>query len=746
MQWKALPLLVLGLIACMIGAGCSSSSKPPTPTGQITITGSSLPAGTVGTAYSYTIPASGGTPPYAWSITTGTLPAGLKLSSTGVISGTPTTAGTSSFTVQVTDSAAVPATATASFSLAIQAALTVTSLSPPVGTVGVSYSTTLAATGGVAPYTWSVTSGNLPAGLSLSSAGVISGTPTASGVSTFTVQVADSESPPQTAPAQLTITINIITITTQTLPAGTINVPYSAQLAAVGGVTPYTWTLLSGTLPLGLSVDSAGVISGTPTATGSSTVEVQVADSEQPPATASAQLTITINSAGNPGALSGNYAFYLNGFNSSGAWTLAGSFISDGNGNITSGVVDGNSVAGQAYTVNVSGTYSIAATGLNTMTIQGSGWGPMTLGFVLGSAGNGRIIEYDDNIGQGSRGSGVLRKADASAFSLGGLNGGWVFGTTGSDQGTRDVQVGQFTLNSGNISNGANDENDGGTYKTHTFTGTMSAVDSQTGRGIITVESSHGTAHEVVYVVSTGEMVTANSDSNGPPIQVGSVLQQSGTFTNGSLNGPWVTYYQDTNTGSGDDESGALIFSFDGQGNFSLVAGDDDDAGTITSMSPFQGTYTVAANGAVTVTQQDGGNAPAVILVSTSKAFGVGTGSNPEFYIFEPQAGGPFSNASMVGSYAGGTLTPLDYANAKNGIYVGAADGNGNMVAGSDSSGSQGLDQGLNTPLTYSIASNGRGTALAQGDQQPSVVYMISPTRFVLMNPKTDARMSVWEH
>ncbi|HLI63990.1 MAG TPA: Ig domain-containing protein, partial [Terriglobales bacterium] len=634
MQWKTSPLLVLGLIACMVGAGCSSSSHPG---GQVRILDSSLPAGTVGTAYSYSMSASGGTAPYVWSVTAGTLPAGLKLSSQGVISGTPTTAGTSSFTVKVMDSEPVPVGTTAAFSLTIKSTLTVTSQSLPAGTVGVSYSTTLAATGGVAPYTWSITGGNLPAGLSLSSAGVISGTPTASGTANFTVQVADSESPAQTAQAQLSITVNVITITTQTLPAGSINVPYAASLTAVGGVTPYSWTLTSGTLPAGLNLNSTGVISGTPTATGSSTFEVQVADSEQPPATASAQLTLTINSQGNPGALSGNYVFYLNGFNSSGAWTLAGSFISDGNGNITSGVVDGNSVVTPPYNVTVSGTYSIATSGLNTMTIQGTGWGPMTLAFVLDSAGNGRIIEYDDTTGQGSRGSGVLRKATSSAFLLSALNGSWVFGGSGSDHGTRDVQIGQFTLNSGNISNGTDEENDGGTYKTGTFTGTVSAVDPQTGRATAVVQSSTGTAHEVVYVVSSSEAVMEDIDSNGPPIQVGSMLQQSGTFNNSSLNGLVVDYYQETNTSSGDDESGAMAFSFDGQGNLSLIVGDNDDAGTISSVQPFQATYTVAANGAVTVTQQGGGTPPAIFLVAQNKGFGVGTGSNPELDIIEPQ-------------------------------------------------------------------------------------------------------------
>ena len=760
MHWKALPVLAVGLICCMILSGCSSSSNQAA--GQLAITVSSLPMATVGTAYSYSIPASGGTPPYVWSMSSGTLPVGLTLSSRGVISGTPTTAATTSFTVAIKDSSATPLTATANFSLTVQTGLSVTSLSPPAGTVGVAYSTTLAATGGVTPYAWSVASGNLPAGLSLSSAGVISGTPTTSGSSTFTVQVADSESTPQTAIAQLVITINTIAITTQSLPAGTINVPYSAPLSAVGGVTPYTWTL-SGTLPSGLNLNSAGVITGTPSAAGSATFSVQVADSEQPPATASAQLSITINSGGSPGALQGNYVFYLNGFNSSGAWTFAGSLIADGNGNITSGVIDDNSVAGQPVNTTVSGTYAITAAGLNTITIQGQSWGPTTLAFVLDAAGNGRMIEYDDTTGQGSRGSGVLRKANASAFSIADLTGNWAFGMAGAGpSGERFVNAGQFTTSQGTISGGSCDINDGGEYQTCTFTGTLSAVDPQTGRATATIQSNNGVSHEAIYVVSISELVMEQIDAvqgdggyvhNGPfassgggsPLLVGSVLEQAGSFSNATLNGTTVLYMQDIHEQDGADQSEAGIISFDGNGNFNLTAMDEDLAGTMTQDQPSQGTYSVGANGSWTVTCGNGG-CPAGFLVSQNKGVFVGTGSNSILGFMEPQTGGPFSNASVAGTYVAGSLAPLDYANASDELQVGAADGNGNLVVTGDSSSSSGLDQWSNTAVTYSMAANGRGTAEAQGDQAPSIVYMISPTKFVVLMPKADARLDVFGH
>ena len=122
------------------------------------------------------------------------------------------------------------------------------------GTVNVAYTATLTATGGTAPYTWSVTAGTLPTGLSLSSAGVLSGTPTVAGSSSVTIQVADSGSSPGKAAltAMIVIGDGVITITTASpLSQGMVNAAYSAALAASGGTAPYTWTIASGSFPLG---------------------------------------------------------------------------------------------------------------------------------------------------------------------------------------------------------------------------------------------------------------------------------------------------------------------------------------------------------------------------------------------------------------------------------------------------------------------------------------------------------------
>lgn len=155
-----------------------------------TITTATLPGGGEGTAYAASLAASGGTPPYLWGLAGGSLPAGLSLSTGGVITGTPTAGGTSTFTVQATDSAS--AADTQILSLTVGSNLQITTPGPPPATVSVPYQAQLQAAGGTAPYTWAVTSGSLPPGMSLSSTGVLSGTPTALGGFVAAVTVTDA--------------------------------------------------------------------------------------------------------------------------------------------------------------------------------------------------------------------------------------------------------------------------------------------------------------------------------------------------------------------------------------------------------------------------------------------------------------------------------------------------------------------------------------------------------------------------
>ncbi|MBV9605959.1 MAG: putative Ig domain-containing protein [Solirubrobacterales bacterium] len=177
-------------------------------------------------------------------------------------------------------------------------AVSTTTLS--AGRVGSAYSATVAGTGGVTPYRWSLASGSLPAGLTLNPAtGAITGIPTRYGTASFTVQATDSTAPTaETATRGLSLTVAPapLAITTTALATGKVGSAYSAKLTATGGVTPYHWSVASGSLPAGLTLNTAtGAITGTPTSSGTASFTVNVTDSNSPTATRATQaVTLTI--------------------------------------------------------------------------------------------------------------------------------------------------------------------------------------------------------------------------------------------------------------------------------------------------------------------------------------------------------------------------------------------------------------------------------------------------------------------
>jgi len=285
------------LIYTATGAGGTSAAATVTITVSappLTITPTTLPNGTQSTAYSQTLTTSAGTVPYSYRITSGSLPAGLSLDiSSGVISGTPTAGGTYNFSIGVQDR--YSATGSQAYSLTVSAPSI--TLSPGFlsnGTVGVTYNSSFSASGGTAPYSYSITSGSLPTGLSLNnSTGTLSGTPTAGGAFNLTITAADTNGATGSQTYSLTVSAPSITLSPGSLSNGTVGTPYSATLSSTGGTAPYSYTITSGSLPTGLSLNTGtGAISGIPSVAGAYNLTITATDTNS--ATRSQAYSITI--------------------------------------------------------------------------------------------------------------------------------------------------------------------------------------------------------------------------------------------------------------------------------------------------------------------------------------------------------------------------------------------------------------------------------------------------------------------
>ncbi len=229
-----------------------------------------LPDATVGIPYSQTLVATGGQPPFTWSLIPDVAPpAGLSLSPSGVFSGTPTTPGTYSFTISVTaQTDDGPQTVTQRSTLTVNPAqVNITTGCPlPDGAVGNPYSANFAAQGGSTPYSFSIDNPYaLPPGITFSSLGVFRGTPLVNGTYLFNVRAVSGDGTLSgTKVCKLNIRPAEINIGSSCpLSGGVVGVPYAQALHAVGGIGQITWTLL-GQVPLGLSLSADGVLSGTP--------------------------------------------------------------------------------------------------------------------------------------------------------------------------------------------------------------------------------------------------------------------------------------------------------------------------------------------------------------------------------------------------------------------------------------------------------------------------------------------------
>ncbi|HXX43640.1 MAG TPA: putative Ig domain-containing protein [Candidatus Acidoferrales bacterium] len=496
---------------------------------------------------------------------------------------------------------------------------------------------------------------------------------------TVTIQATSIAIPSETN--SITITIvppQTLKITTKSpLAPGTEFVAYpDTQLQATGGVTPYAWSLANGsTLPTGLSLSPAGVISGTPTVTGTFNFSVQVTDSEVPPVTTNppTALSITITNL-----LNGNYVFELSGFNAGGAVALAGSFSADGVVTLTNGVEDFNSTSGAPKNQNFTGTFTLQNNNTGTLTFTSLAGSP-SFAFSIDSTGShGRIIEDDSS---GIRGSGQIEKMTVNACASNTLSGQYAFGLSGEAISTLISPAGPVVIvgsvgatppvagGAGTLGPGESDANTPGlvTTQDQSLNGNYQ-TSAQPSRCIMSLSEQIGTLNFAVYPISSSEAFVVETDqvsASEPYLTSGKLLLQSGypfqgvagsSFTGtsvGGLTGQFLsgnTYIPDM----------ALVWIAGTSSPNYTISLVENRGGTIGQVPPTGVQFTTTDSFGRTDSGIASPIAPIFYVIGANEAFAIGEILNDPFFgLLEPQSGSPFTASQFnETNFALGTGAP----------------------------------------------------------------------------------------
>lgn len=298
------------------------------------------------------------------------------------------------------------------YELLFATALDILTVCPlPIGEVGIVYTDTLLGDGGEPPYTWSISSGTLPGGLALVGAtGVISGTPTTPETQNFVIRLTDSLGNTTTKNCSLHIYAPPVITTVCPLPDATKDSPYSETFAATGGAPPLVWTIISGALPTGLSMDTSGNVTGTPTVEEVGSFTVQVADALGGIDTLSCQITVQ------PACFN-----FSDDFNRANAPDLGAnwSWITESSG-VQAQVISNQLACSALGTAEVVAAPAANVNGYAEITLTAYGsqqcGGPMVLRATNG-VNNNRYVFTFQNTGPGTNNSLAIFKVSGGAFT-----------------------------------------------------------------------------------------------------------------------------------------------------------------------------------------------------------------------------------------------------------------------------------------------------------------------------------------
>ena len=586
----------------------------------------------------------------------------------------------------------------ATLTVTVEPPPTITTTTLPTAPLNGSYSASVTATGGVPPLSWSITAGALPAGLKLSNSTTgtaqITGKATAAGSSTFTITVTDASAGDPPASQQLTIVVSSLAITTTSpLPSGTVGTVYDSpglQFTASGGTGTDTWTVATGsTLPARLSLSSAGLLSGTPTAGGTFTFGITATDSAVPPAVVTSTFTLVISQAQQLTLLSGSYAFEFSGYGTNGFVAFAGTFTANGMGGITGGEMDYNSQEGQPLNfANLLGSYTAGTDGRGTLTFTNTTL-PIApiFAFSVNSSGNGRFIEFDSST---TRGSGriepqtvtscVVNNTGTTTYTGDFAFGGSGFASTFATNGAGPLAfAGRFTAippvvaaTPGSLAQGEMDTNTPGfvTIDDSSVSGSYNSGADGTHCTLALTSGSLDNPTYSVYPISSNDAFMIETDTVNnitPYLTAGEMIQQIGQpfVTSGVLTGTMVgglsgqlisggTFLPEVQVVQTSATSGTASFQ---------VLQTDNQAGTVfaTNGTAVTDAYTSDNLGRVQGSIEFNSSfEPVFYLINTNQAFCVSIVQNaPTFGYFAPQSAGPFTAETIKStSLIDGTSAP----------------------------------------------------------------------------------------